>query len=98
MGVYGIFIEYLNTFMCLGFIKNITLTSIHKLHQRSLPLDPAGKLLNSFCNRTGVSQTVCLYINRSSRRGDSVPCSLKYSTYVDLVKYWVPFKSLATSE
>ena len=45
---------------CGAFIiKNKTLTSMHKLHQRSLPLDPTGIIfLKTCCNSTGVIQTV----------------------------------------
>ena len=48
-------------FCALVFVKNKTLTSMHKLHQRSLPLDPTGIILKTCCNSTGVIQTVCLY-------------------------------------
>ena len=32
---------------------------MHKLRQRSLPLDPTGMILETCCNSTGVIQTVC---------------------------------------
>ena len=48
-------------FFCLGFIKNETFTSMHKLHQRFLPLDPTGIILKTCCNSTGAIQTFCLY-------------------------------------
>ena len=43
---------------------------MHKFHQRSLPQDQAGIILKTCCNSTGVIQTVCLFKDRSSRRGD----------------------------
>ena len=73
MGIQAIFAEYLSAFLCLGFIKKKTLTSMHKLHQRSLPLDPTGIILKTCCNSTGVIQTVCPHDEE-----DSVPCSYKY--------------------
>ena len=54
---------YLNAFLCLGFIKNKTLKSMHKLHHRSQPLDPTGIILKACCNSTGVIQTVCIKID-----------------------------------
>ena len=45
--------------------KFIQFSYMHKLYQRSLPLDPAGVNLKNCCNSTGAVQTVCLYKNRS---------------------------------
>ena len=43
------------------FYQKITFTSMYKLHQRSLPLDPTRIILKTCCNCTGVIQTVCLH-------------------------------------
>ena len=47
------------------FYKKKNLSSMHKLHQISLQLDPAGNLLKTCCNSTGGIQTVCMKIDPS---------------------------------
>ena len=56
--------EYLNAFLCRGFIR--TLTRMHKLHQTSLPLYPAGIVLKACCNSEGSFKLfVCIRIDLS---------------------------------
>ena len=63
------------------FYQNKTLTSMHKLHQRSLPLDPTGIILETCCNSSGVIQTVCVI---------QTACLYKIDPHDEGIPYLVP--------